>query len=114
MLDGETLAGLRDSFHGPEAGLQREEKYHQVHDPERKTLWRRAANTIGVLIHLETHEDSLVLEHVNGNHYHGMALKGVAPDRLPPCLAKAKEALASRRAHHLASLNPRLDPNHRP
>ena len=40
VLDGETLAGLRDSFHGREAGLQREEKYHHVHDPARKHLYR--------------------------------------------------------------------------
>ena len=94
VLNGETMNKLR--ARPGEAGLRREEKAHHVHDPLSKRLFRREANTIGVLIHLETNPDSLVLEHVNGNHYHGMAFKGVAPDPLPACLAKAKQTLTSR------------------
>ena len=116
VLDGDTMAKHR--ARPGEAGLHREETVHQVHDPQSKRLWRRQANTIGALIHLETHEDSLVLVHVNGNHYHAFAHKDVAPDRAPAfvrsMVAKDKDALASRRAHHLAAINPRLDPNHRP
>ena len=118
VLDGHTLARLRDSSCGLDANLQREEKHHHVHNPASSHLYRREVNTIGALIELETHEDSLVLVHVNGNHYHAFAHKDVAPDRVPPfvrsMVAKDKEALASRRAHHLAAINPRLDPNHRP
>ena len=74
-----------------------------LHDPLSKRLYRREMNMIGVLIHLETHPDTLVLEHVNGNHFHGYAHRGVAPDPLPVCLAKAKEALASRHVRHAGS-----------
>ena len=91
VLDGPTMGMLRAER--GEAGLRLEEKAHHVHDPQSKRLYRRLANTIGVLIHLETNPDSLVLEHVNGNHCHGMAFKGVAPDALPACLAKAKECV---------------------
>ena len=94
VLNGETMNSMR--LRPGDAGLQREGKVHQVHDPFSKRLYRRDVNTAGALIHLETHEDSFVLVHVNGNHYHGYALKGVAPDQLPPCLAKAKGSLASR------------------
>ena len=114
VLDGETLAGLRDSFRGLDANLQREEKHHHVHNPASSHLYRREVNTIGALIHLETHEDSLVLVHVNGNHYHAFAHKDVAPDRVPAfvrsMVAKDKEALTSRRAHHLAAINPKARP----
>ena len=94
VLDGSTM-GMLSAQRG-EAGMRQEEKAHQVHDPQSKRLYRRDTNTIGALIHLETNPDSLVLEHVNGNHYHSMAFKGVAPDALPACLAKAKETLTSR------------------
>ena len=103
-LDGPTMSKLR--ARPGEAGLRTEAKAHHVHDPLSKRLFRRELNMIGVLIHLETHPDTLVLEHVNGNHFHGYAHKGVAPDQLPACLswlAKAKEALASRHVSHAGS-----------
>ena len=104
MLHGPSMSMLRSR--PGEAGLRSEEKKHQLHNPLSKRLFRRELNMIGVLIHVETHPDTLVLEHVNGNHFHGYAHKGVAPDQLPACLswlAKAKEALASRHVSHAGS-----------
>ena len=94
VLDGPTMANVRDSVSAEETGLTGEDKKHHIHEPQSQKLYRKTLNTIGVLIHLESDQDTLVLEHVNGDHYVGLALTGVAPAKLPACLSAANAALA--------------------
>ena len=80
---------------------------HQVEAPGRQARdWARRAARQGIPGGFRAHEvtgpvghppstssqideDALVLEHVNGNHYHCLARKGRAPGELPLCLTKA-------------------------
>ena len=89
VLDGRTMLGLRNRRNANAAGLRGEVALHQYHAPQSKKLFHKLLNTIGVLLHLETDEDALVLEHINDNHYHCLVRKGVAPGELPLCLTKA-------------------------
>ena len=94
VLDGPMMAGMRSSSSATATGLRGEVKKHHIHEPQSTRLSRRLLNTIGVLIHLESDKHALVVEHVNGDHFVGLALAGVAPDPLPRCLTDANAALA--------------------
>ena len=94
VLDGATMAGMRSERSATATGLTGEAMKHLVHAPQSTRLSPKLMNTIGVLIHLESDKHALVVEHVNGDHFVGLALAGVAPDALPRCLTDASAALA--------------------
>ena len=88
------MAGMRSERSATAIGLTGEAMKHLVHAPQSTRLSPKLMNTIGVLIHLESDKHALVVEHVNGDHFVGLALAGVAPDPLPRCLTDANAALA--------------------
>ena len=100
VLDGPSMATLRARRQANVTGWCRGERaVHHIHSPKSTTLVRELSNTVGVLLHLESDEEALVLEHVNDNHYHCMVRAGAAEAaeaRLPQFLRGALATTGSR------------------